>query len=69
MGSVVAVEKGDGGPWMWGTMVGHGADYNKGKSNTVQVTETGHNISRINRYVMATPISAEKYLKEGDVQS
>ena len=49
---------------MYGTVVRHGADDHKGRSNKMQVMKTEHILGRLKRHVMAIPVSAKLYIRK-----
>ena len=64
IGSTVAVQWEDGGPWTHGTVVGRCHHNDNSRSYTVRVTKTGDIIIRNNKHIKTTPITAEQYLRD-----
>ena len=63
-GSTVAVQWEEGRPWTYGTVIGHASDDHNGRNYRIRVTKIGLMfITIMKRYVMATPISTEDYLR------
>ena len=60
-GATVTVQRGDGRPWMHGTVAGHGTEVHNGRSFEIRVMKTKCTITRMKRHMKA--ISAEDYLR------
>ena len=58
MGSTAVVLQEDGGPWIYGTVVGRGNHCYSKISHTIRLTNTGHIISRNRKHN-----TAEQYLR------
>ena len=63
MGSAVAVQHEDGGPWTHGTVVGKGDHSHHGRSYVIQLTNNGRCISRNRWHIKPTTVTADTYLQ------
>ena len=62
IGSPVAVQWEDRGPWTHGTIVGMGNHNHHSRSYKIQVTTTGRIITHNRQHIKPTPITAEEYM-------
>ena len=62
LGSTVAVQWEDGGPWTHGMVIGMGDQNHHNQSYTIQITTTGRRITHKRQYVRLTPITIENYI-------
>ena len=62
IGSTVAVQQEDGGPWTHGTIGGKDDHNHHIRSYKIQVTTTGIIITHNRQHLRPTPITAENYM-------
>ena len=63
IGSAVAVQCEDGGPWTHGTVVDMGDHNNHDRSYIIQLTKNGRCISRNRGHIKPTTVTADTYLQ------
>ena len=63
MGSAVAVQLEDGGPWIHGTVVDIGNHNHHDRSYVIQLTTNGRHISRNRWHIRPTTVTADRYLQ------
>ena len=63
IGSAVAVQHEDSGPWTHGTVVGKGNLNHHGRSYSIQFTNNGRCISRNRQHIKNTTVTADTYLQ------
>ena len=59
MGSAVAVQHKDGGPWTHGMVVGKGNHNHHGRAYVIQLTNNGRCISRNRCHIKPTTVMAD----------
>ena len=64
IGSTIAVQWQDGGPWTHCTIVGAGYHNHNNRSCRIRVTKTGHMATRNSKHIKTSPITAEHYLRD-----
>ena len=64
IGSTVAVQHEDGGPWTHGMTEGTGDHNHHGRSYHTCITKTGRLVTGNRQHIIPTQISAEQYLNE-----
>ena len=62
IGSTVAVQREDRGPWTNGTIIGNGDHNHHNRSYKIQVPNTGRIITCNRQHIKPTPITAEDYI-------
>ena len=68
IGSTLAVQQEDGGPWTHGTIEDKGNHNHHDRSYKICITKTGKIITHNRRHLKPTPISAEHYLHNQLIQ-
>ena len=63
MGSLVMVQKEDGGPWTHGTIINHNKEDHHMRSYRIQLSLTGHVVTRNMKHVKKTSIMPWMYRK------
>ena len=69
VGSTVAIQCEDSGPWTHGTLMSHGDHNHNNRPYKVQLTKTSHVIVRNSTYVKTTTTRAHQYLQEQEKKS
>ena len=62
VGSTVAVQQEDGGPWTHGMIVGKGDNNHHDQSYTIQLTTSGRRITCNRQHIRQTSITADSYI-------
>ena len=62
IGSTVAVQLEDGGPWTHGTIEGNGNQNHYGRSYHICIPKTDRLVTQNRQHIKPIPISAEQYL-------
>ena len=62
IGSTVAVQQEDSGPWTHGMIVGKGDHNHHNQSYTIQITTTGRRITCNTQHIRPTSITADNYI-------
>ena len=63
IGSAVAVQREDSGPWTHGTIVGSGNYNHHGRSYVIQLTTNGRHITQNRWHIKPTTVTADAYIK------
>ena len=63
IGSAVAVQHEDGGPWTHGTVVGKGNHNHHDRSYVIQLTNNVRHISRNRQHIKPTTVTADTFLQ------
>ena len=63
IGSAVAVQQEDGGPWTHGTVVGIGDHNHRDKSYTIQLTTNGRCITCNRHHIKPTAVTVDTYIQ------
>ena len=63
IGSTVAVQQEDSGPWTHGTVVGTGYNNHHDKSYTIQLTTNGRCITWNRHHIKLTAVTADTYIQ------